>query len=557
MSLSLNHSSLHTIGVWSPQQENIGTAQLTCPTLAEALFQIRRPLYLTSHNSALNIHCDGQALLGNLTGGEAMPPTAESLLGYAPPLTLEACADPRFLATHKLRYPMVAGSMAKGISSAQMVIEMGNAGMLGFFGAAGLPLEAITQEIAAIRQALPNGSFGCNLIHSPNEPDLEQALVDLYIANDIHLIEASAFLTLSLAVVRYRLHGIHTDNNGNIITPNRIIAKISREEVATHFLSPAPAKMLNKLLEQGVITPTQAELAAHIPMAEDITAEADSGGHTDNRPALSLFPTICALRDRLQQQYNYQVTPRIGLAGGIATPQAAAAAIAMGAAYLVTGTVNQACIESGTSDMVRQMLAETRQADVAMAPAADMFEMGVDVQVLKRGTMFSMRATKLYELYRKHNSLDDIPLAERQKLEQTFFREPLNEVWNKTREFFLQRDPRQVERAERDQKHLMALVFRSYLGQATHWANAGDSSRKMDFQVWCGPAMGSFNEWTRATFLQEPQNRTVACVNLNILFNAAVLTRANWLSQQGLCIDHNTLALTPLTTEKIKEYLRD
>ena len=31
-------------------------------------------------------------------------------------------------------------------------------------------------------------------------------------------------------------------------------------------------------------------------------------------------------------------------------------------------------------------------ADVMMAPSADMFEMGVKVQVLKTGTMFAMRA---------------------------------------------------------------------------------------------------------------------------------------------------------------------
>ena len=33
-------------------------------------------------------------------------------------------------------------------------------------------------------------------------------------------------------------------------------------------------------------------------MAEDLTAEADSGGHTDNRPAITLLPTMLALRDR-------------------------------------------------------------------------------------------------------------------------------------------------------------------------------------------------------------------------------------------------------------------
>ncbi len=81
----------------------------------------------------------------------------------------------------------------------------------------------------------------------------------------------------------------------------------------------------------------------------------------------------------------------------------------MGAAYVVTGSVNQACVESGTSDAVRKMLAEAGQADVTMAPAADMFEMGVKVQVLKRGTMFAMRAAKLYELYRAYPSLGSDP----------------------------------------------------------------------------------------------------------------------------------------------------
>ncbi len=56
-----------------------------------------------------------------------------------------------------------------------------------------------------------------------------------------------------------------------------------------------------------------------------------------------------------------------------------------------------------------------------MAPAADMFEMGVKVQVLKRGTMFAMRAAKLYELYRAHARLEDLPAAER-ALEKNLFR---------------------------------------------------------------------------------------------------------------------------------------
>src|SRR5690606_4321607 len=132
------------------------------------------------------------------------------------------------------------------------------------------------------------------------------------------------------------------------------------------------------------------------------TVEADSGGHTDNRPALTLFPGMVALRDAIQSAHGYADPPRLGLAGGIATPDSVAAAFSMGAAYVLTGSINQACVEAGTAETVRRMLAEAGQADVIMAPAADMFEMGVKLQVLKRGTMFAMRARKLYELYRAH-----------------------------------------------------------------------------------------------------------------------------------------------------------
>ena len=170
---------------------------------------------------------------------------------------------------------------------------------------------------------------------------------------------------------------------------------------------------MRTLVEQAEISPEQAAMAATIPMAEDLTAEADSGGHTDNQPLVVLLPTMIALRDRVAVEHQYDRPLRIGAAGGISTPWAAAGALAMGASYLVTGSVNQSCVEAGTSDPVRAMLAKAQQADVAMAPAADMFEMGVKVQVLKRGTMFAMRAAKLYEYYRAHDSLEQIPDADR------------------------------------------------------------------------------------------------------------------------------------------------
>jgi trans-AT polyketide synthase, acyltransferase and oxidoreductase domains len=494
-------------------------------------------------------------LLPGVTGTNVL--MRENILPFTamiPPAPLAALGDASFCHDHRLLYPYIGGSMAKGISSVAMVAAFGQAGMLGFFGAAGLSLSAVEAAITALNAA-GDFPFGCNLIHSPQEPELEDALVDLYLRQGIKLIEASAFLALTLPLVRYRTHGIYRDADGRIITPNRIIAKISREEVAARFFAPPPEKYLRLLVEAGELTAQQAEWATQIPMAQDVTAEADSGGHTDNRPALSLLPTILNQRAQFQAQYNYEQSLRVGLGGGIATPAAAAAALSLGAAYLVTGSVNQACIEAGTCDEVRQLLAETRQADITMAPSGDMFEMGVNVQVLKRGTMFSMRAAKLYELYRAYNSLDALPVEERAKLEKTIFRAPLADIWDATRAYFARRDPRQVERAAADPKHQLALVFRWYLGQSPVWASSGESSRRIDYQIWCGPAMGAFNEWSKGSFLENVARRQVVAVALNILFGAAVLLRANQLALQGIHLAAADKLSEPLEIEQIKEYL--
>ena len=143
--------------------------------------------------------------------------------------------------------------------------------MLGFFGAAGLTLPDV--EAAVDRLSEGNFPFGCNLIHSPHEPELEHALVELYLEKEVRLIEASAFLKLTLPLVRYRLAGIHRRADGTICTPNRIIAKVSREELAARFFAPPPEAFLRELLASGELTAEQAELAARIPMAQEITAE--------------------------------------------------------------------------------------------------------------------------------------------------------------------------------------------------------------------------------------------------------------------------------------------
>lgn len=525
--ISCTKQSTPPIGWWRPN----GVLPSHDPgQLQAAIGDILKPVTLLDDEGILAVADGGQAVLGeDSPDDEAMP-----IAGHASAMRVENLGDPRFCEDHGLKYPYVAGAMANGIASEEIVIAMAKAGMLGFFGAAGLHPDRVTAAIDKIQNEAGDKPYGFNLIHSPNEAALEAAVVDLYLERGVKLVEASAYLALTLPVVKYRVTGIRRDDEGNVITPNKIVAKVSRIEVATHFLSPPPDKFLQQLVASGDITADQAAMAREIPMAQDLTAEADSGGHTDNRPAVALLPALLALRDRLQAQYKYLNPLRVGAAGGISTPASAAAAFAMGAAYIVTGSVNQSCVESGSSDTVRKLLSEAQQADVAMAPAADMFEMGVKVQVLKRGTMFAMRAGKLFELYRRCDSMDDLTPQERGMLEKQYFRATLEQTWESTKTFFQKADPAQIERGEKDPKHKLALIFRSYLGQSSRWANSGEPTRTVDYQIWCGPAMGAFNEWVQGSFLQAPENRKVVTVGMNILYGAAVTLRVNILKSQGI-----------------------
>ncbi len=468
------------------------------------------------------------------------------LLATLPALYPEWLGDRSFNELHRVRFPYVAGEMANGIATTRMVIAMAEAEMLGFFGAAGLSFERVERSVGELDQALgERRSWGVNLIHSPNEPALEDRVADLLLRKGVTRISVSAFMGLTPAVVRCAASGVTVDASGRVVRRHQVFAKISRAEVAQRFMSPPPEAMLRALVEQGSLTQSEATLAAKLPVAEDITVEADSGGHTDNQSLVALFPTIMALRDELALRHGYLRPIRVGAAGGLGTPSAVAAAFSMGAAYVVTGSVNQAATESGLSEAGKEMLAQADVADVIMAPAADMFELGVQVQVLRRGTMFGVRAAKLYEAYRDHASLEAIPAALRARLERDVLHATFDDIWADTLAFWTRRDPAEVTRALGDPKHRMALVFRWYLGKASRWAIEGEASRRTDFQIWSGPAMGSFNRWTAGSFLAAPAERTVTQIAHNLLEGAAVITRASQLRSHGAPISAASFQFRP------------
>jgi trans-AT polyketide synthase, acyltransferase and oxidoreductase domains len=472
----------------------------------------------------------GRVLSEGSEAGRSLP-----LLATLPALYPEWLGNRLFGETHGVRFPYVSGEMANGIASTRMVAAMASAEMLGFFGAAGLSPARVQEALRELRGAIDaHRSWGVNMIHSPQEPALEDEIADLLIREKVPCVSASAFMRITPAVVRCAVAGLRIGQNGRIERARYLFAKVSRTEVAEQFLSPPPAQMLTSMVSRSLITEDEARLAARLPLAEDITVEADSGGHTDNRPLTVLLPAMLALRASVQARNPTFPSIRIGAAGGIGTPSAVAAAFALGADYVLVGSVNQSAVEAGLSEEAKEMLAKADYADVAMAPSADMFELGVKVQVLKRGTLFAARASRLYETYVRHESLEAIPKESRSRLEAEVFLKPLEEAWADAREFWRARDERVVRQADSDAKLRMALTFRSYLGLSSKWPITGEGTRKADYQIWCGPSMGSFNRWVAGSFLEDLSERSVVQIARNLMEGAAVVTRAQQLRSHGV-----------------------
>lgn len=430
--------------------------------------------------------------------------------------------SPHFKRAYGLNYAYVTGAMYRGIASKELVVKMGQSGMLGFLGTGGMEFDQIRSDVEFIQSALVDGqAYGMNLIANIANPQKEMDTVELFLEKGIKNIEASAFMQVTPAVVLYRLRGLVKSSNGVISSHHRVMAKVSHPEVAKAFMNPAPDRILELLLAKGKITSEQAALGKTITVASDICVEADSGGHTDQGISTVLLPAIHSLRDQLNLS---QEEISVGLAGGIGTPGAIAAAFAMGADFVVTGSINQCTVEADTSDVVKDLLEGINVHDTAYAPAGDMFEIGAKVQVLKKGLFFPARANRLYSLYTHYDSLEAIPEKIRDQIEKKYFKRSFDSIWEEIQGYLIKNEKRdELERAERNGKFKMSLVFRWYFRYSNIITFSGDRDKQVDYQIHTGPALGAFNQWVKGSEWESWRKRHVDLMAIKLMDEAAVV----------------------------------
>src|SRR5438477_82872 len=225
------------LGFWAPDGSTLSHEPAA---FGAAVGDRRAPVVVVRTDRGPAVVSGGTVVLGG-TGGSRPPLAGTDALpvaAYLPPLPPHQLGDPAFRGDHGLKYAYMTGAMANGIGSADIVEEMSRAGMLGSFGAAGLSVERVGQALDRIQPALGESPYCVNLIHSPNEPAHEMATAELLLRRGVRLVEASAYLDLTPAIVRYRLAGFGPDGRPH----NRVVGKVSRVEVATKFLSPPPER---------------------------------------------------------------------------------------------------------------------------------------------------------------------------------------------------------------------------------------------------------------------------------------------------------------------------
>lgn len=421
----------------------------------------------------------------------------------------------QFKQSFGLRYAYMAGGMYKAISSVAVVVAMAKAGMLGVYGTGGVALDEVREALASIRDQLRNGeTFAVNLVSSPSLPEREERFIDLLLDQDVRLVEASAFMSASAALVRYRASGLARRPDGSIERRHRIIAKLSHPDVAQVFAQAPQPRVVEQLVTSGAITAEQGELALQVPLADAITIEGNSGGHTDGGILEVLFPSIRALVRQLERQQFGTESIFVGAAGGIGAPESVAVAFLLGADYIVTGSINQCTVEAGTSDAVKDLLATADVHDTKLSATGDMFELGSKIQVLRKGLFFPSRANKLYELYRQYESLEAIPATTLAQLEDKYFKRPLAVVEEEVLRYV---SPEARKRIEDSPQARMVAVFKWYFMMSTQAALTGDPDWRLDRQIQCGPSLGAFNRWVQGTDLQRWQDRHVDEIALRLL----------------------------------------
>jgi trans-AT polyketide synthase, acyltransferase and oxidoreductase domains len=93
----------------------------------QAIFNITQPVFIVDADGATGVCQDGNVIFSDCDNKDFNDSVHYTLLSYTPPLSPENLGHPEFKNRYNIKYPYIAGAMAHGISSVELVKAAGNA----------------------------------------------------------------------------------------------------------------------------------------------------------------------------------------------------------------------------------------------------------------------------------------------------------------------------------------------------------------------------------------------------------------------------------------------
>lgn len=225
---------------------------------------------------------------------------------------------------------------------------------------------------------------------------------------------------------------------------------------------------------------------------------------TGSIPINSLLPQVIDKKNFLMKKYGYSKDIHIGAAGSIGDSVSALDAFLLGADFIMTGSVNQCTAEAEVSKWVKDKLQKVEIQDTEMIPTSHVYEIGMKVQVLKKGVFFVARALKLYEIYNRISKIEDIEPKVLAQIQDKYFGKSIDDIYNEIKNDL---SDTERKRAENESKFKFGLIIYWYYNYCMDCAIKNENSQNLNCLIPVSSAMGRINQFLENTEYMNWENR--------------------------------------------------
>ena len=149
MRLARSRRAAYKVHMLQTTEQTAGSHPPAHRPIEDIVRQVREPVSILRLPTG-----EVRAALGVIPSQPANGVAAVETVAVVPGFYPEWLGDRSFGETHRVRFPYVIGAMANGITSVDLTVAGARAGILTFYGAAGLGIDRIKRDVAQIQKAL-------------------------------------------------------------------------------------------------------------------------------------------------------------------------------------------------------------------------------------------------------------------------------------------------------------------------------------------------------------------------------------------------------------------